>query len=216
MCHDVLYNNYVKCVLFNCLIALGCDCINIESSTEGKEEKKRVWTKRKDNEKNQMLCHWCFWFFTNAPMCKARKTGESMDKKGVMVEEWKARRKEWMKKRWKKGKRGKVVLGKVLFVFVWLCLCLFPFFFTCTHHTTTPHHNTRSHSLTTQHDALVHTITCKQGCVLCCLFLGVDKETHTASSTPHTPSVDVTQHTPTNPTQTQLMVQATKRWQWQW
>ena len=40
-----------------------------------------------------------------------------MDKKGVMVEEWKARRKEWKKKRWKKGKREKVVLGKVLFVF---------------------------------------------------------------------------------------------------
>ena len=41
-----------------------------------------------------------------------------MDKKGVMVEEWKARRKEWKKKRWKKGKREKVVLGKVLSVFV--------------------------------------------------------------------------------------------------
>ena len=38
-----------------------------------------------------------------------------MDKKGVMVEEWKARRKEWKKKRWKKGKREKVVLGKGLF-----------------------------------------------------------------------------------------------------
>ena len=35
-----------------------------------------------------------------------------------MVEEWKARRKEWMKKRRKKGKREKVVLGKVLLVFV--------------------------------------------------------------------------------------------------
>ena len=41
-----------------------------------------------------------------------------MDKKGVMVEGWKARRKEWMKKRMKKEKREKVVLGKVLFVFV--------------------------------------------------------------------------------------------------
>ena len=41
-----------------------------------------------------------------------------MDKKGVMVEEWKARRKEWKKKRWKKEEKGKVVLGKVLFVFV--------------------------------------------------------------------------------------------------
>ena len=41
-----------------------------------------------------------------------------MDKKGVIVEEWKARRKEWMKKRRKKGNGEKVVLGKVLFVFV--------------------------------------------------------------------------------------------------
>ena len=41
-----------------------------------------------------------------------------MNKKGVMVEEWKARRKERVKKRWKKGKREKVVLGKVLFVFL--------------------------------------------------------------------------------------------------
>ena len=41
-----------------------------------------------------------------------------MDKNTVMVEEWKARRKEWKKKRKKKGKREKVVLAKVLFVFV--------------------------------------------------------------------------------------------------
>ena len=41
-----------------------------------------------------------------------------MDKKEVMVGEWKARRKEWKKKRRKKGKREKVVLAKVLFVFV--------------------------------------------------------------------------------------------------
>ena len=41
-----------------------------------------------------------------------------MDKEGVMVEEWKGRRKEWKKKRREKGKREKVVLAKVLFVFV--------------------------------------------------------------------------------------------------
>ena len=40
-----------------------------------------------------------------------------MDKKGVIVEEWKARRKEWKKRRRKKVKREKVVLGKVLFCF---------------------------------------------------------------------------------------------------
>ena len=41
-----------------------------------------------------------------------------MDKKGVMVEEWKARRKGVEEKEEEKGKREKVVLGKVLFVFV--------------------------------------------------------------------------------------------------
>ena len=41
-----------------------------------------------------------------------------MNKKGVIVEEWKARRKEWKKKEEEKRKREKVVLGKVLFVFV--------------------------------------------------------------------------------------------------
>ena len=100
------------------MIVLGCDSINIESSTERKEEKKRVWTRRKDNEMNQRLCRWCFWFTTNAFMCEAWKVCEYIDKNGVMVEEWKARRKEWKKKRRKKGKREKVVLGKVLFVFV--------------------------------------------------------------------------------------------------
>ena len=58
-------------MLFDDLIVLDCDFINIESSAEGKEEKKRVWTKRKDDEKNQMLCHWCFWFTMNALMCEA-------------------------------------------------------------------------------------------------------------------------------------------------
>ena len=41
-----------------------------------------------------------------------------MDKKGVMIEEWKARRKGWKKKRREKGKREKVVLGKFIFFFV--------------------------------------------------------------------------------------------------
>ena len=58
-------------MLFNALIALDCDVINIESSVERKEEKKRVWIKRKDDEKNQMLRHCCFWFFTDALMCEA-------------------------------------------------------------------------------------------------------------------------------------------------
>ena len=40
-----------------------------------------------------------------------------MNKKGVMVEEWKVRRKEWKKKEEKKRNRETVVLGKVLFVF---------------------------------------------------------------------------------------------------
>ena len=57
-------------MLFDDLIVLDCDYINIESSTEGKEDEKRVWTKRKDDEMNQMLCHWCFWFTMNVLMCE--------------------------------------------------------------------------------------------------------------------------------------------------
>ena len=83
------------------------------------KKRKRVFgQKEKTMKKNQMLSHLCFWFTMNAPICEAWETGECKDKMGVMVEEWKARRKEWKKKRWKKGKREKVVLGKVLFVFV--------------------------------------------------------------------------------------------------
>ena len=55
---------------FDVLIVLDCGDINTESSTDGKEEKKRVWTKRKDDEKNRMLSHWCFWLTINAHMCE--------------------------------------------------------------------------------------------------------------------------------------------------
>ena len=70
---------------------------------------------------------------------KHEKTGECMDKKGVMVEEWKARRKEWKKKRWKKGKREKSGFGKSPFWFLFDCVfasSLFP----CTHHSITSQH----------------------------------------------------------------------------
>ena len=58
-------------MLFDDLIVLDCDCINIESSAEGKEERKRVWTKGKDDEMNQMLGNLCFWFIMNALMYEA-------------------------------------------------------------------------------------------------------------------------------------------------
>ena len=58
-------------MLFDDLIVLDCDVFSNESSTEGKEEEKRVWTKRKDDEMNRMLCHWCFWLAMNALMCEA-------------------------------------------------------------------------------------------------------------------------------------------------
>ena len=54
----------------------------------------------------------------NALMHGAWKTGVCMDKEGVMVEEWKARRKEWKKKRWEKREKGKSGFGKSPFVFV--------------------------------------------------------------------------------------------------
>ena len=58
-------------MLFDDLIVLYYESIIIESSAEGKEEKKRVWTKRKNDEMNQMLSHWCFCFTTNGHMYEA-------------------------------------------------------------------------------------------------------------------------------------------------
>ena len=94
-----------------------------------------------------------------------------MDEKGVMVEEWKARRKEWKKKRWKKGK-GKKWFWEKSFLFLFDCVFASSLFFPLhpPHHHATTHAHTHS-PLTTQHDALVHTITCKQGHVLHCLWI---------------------------------------------
>ena len=87
------------------------------------------------------------------------------------------------------------------------CCCVVPLLPFC------PRHNTRSH---THHTPYIMTHLCTPShanrAVCCAAFFGkVDSETHTASSTPLTPSLDITQHTPTNPTQTQLIVQATMR-----
>ena len=60
-----------------------------------------------------------------------------MDKKRVMVEEWKARRKEWKKKRWKKGK-GKKWFWEKPFLFFFDCVFASSPFFPCTHHITMP------------------------------------------------------------------------------
>ena len=79
-----------------------------------------------------------------------------------MVEEWKARRKEWMKKRLKKRGKGKSGFGKSPFCF---CLTVFAsslFPLALNHHATTHAHTHH----TIQHDALVHSITCKQDHVL--------------------------------------------------
>ena len=128
---------------------------------------------------------------------------------------WKSGRqgeKSGRKRGGKKGEREKVVLGKALFVFVWLCLLRLPFF-SCT--TPPPLHNTRSHSPTTHHttwrNGAHHHMQTEPCAVL--PFLGVDSETHTASSTPHTPSLDIMQHTSTTPAQTKLMVHTTNGWQ---
>ena len=107
------------------------------------------------------------------------KTDEFMDKKGVMVEEWKARRKGWKKKRWKKGEKGKSGFWEKSFLVLFDCVFASPLF---SLHPPHHHHNTHAHVHITQHDALVHTITCKQGRVLCCLFWEWTAR-HTASST---------------------------------
>ena len=134
-----------------------------------------------------------------------------MDKKGVMMEEWEAKRKRVEEKEEEKKGKGKKWFWEKSFCFLFDCVFASSLFFPAP--TTPPRHNTRSCSPTTHHTtrrigAHHHMQT---GLCVSPPFLGVDSETHTASSTPHTPSLDITQHTPTNPTQTQLMVQATMR-----
>ena len=94
------------------------------------------------------------------------KIDDCMDKKRVIVEEWKAGRKEWKKKRWKKGKREKSGFWEKSFLFLFDCVFASCLFFLM--HPSRPHHNTRPHSThhTIQHGTLVHTVTCKQGRVL--------------------------------------------------
>ena len=69
-----------------------------------------------------------------------------------MVEEWKARRKEWKKKRWKKGKREKVVFWEKAFLRLFdRVFASSPFYLAPTsHHHAATHAHTHP-PLTTQH-----------------------------------------------------------------
>ena len=67
-----------------------------------------------------------------------------MDKKGVMVEEWKARRKGVEEKEVEKREKGKSGFGKSPFCFcLTVCFASSPLFPPAP---TTPRHNTRLHS----------------------------------------------------------------------
>ena len=79
--------------------------------------------------------------------CEAWEMGVYLDKEGVMVEEWKARRKEWKKKRRKRGK-GKKWFWEKSFLFLFDCVFASSLFFPCTHHTVTPHTLTLTHHTT--------------------------------------------------------------------
>ena len=135
-------------MLFDDLIALCCNVIDIESSAEGKKRKREFG--QKEQTMKRIRC--CVIGVFGSPRmfsCVKYEKQASVDKRGVMVEEWKARRKEWKKKRRKKGKREKVVLGKVLFV-LFDCVFAFSLFpLHPPHHATThalthpPHHTTR-------------------------------------------------------------------------
>ena len=61
------------------------------------------------------------------------------------------------------------------------------------HHATTYVHTHPPHNI--QHNTLVHTITRKQGRVLCCLFFWEWTARHTQHHLPHTQSHDIMQHT---------------------
>ena len=189
---------------FDVLIVLDCGDINTESSTDGKEEKKRVWTKRKDDEKNRMLSHWCFWLTINAHMCEEWKTGECGWEwsDGGRVEGKEKRVEEKEEEKREKGKSG---FGKKPFCFCLTVSLPLPLFILHPRHTTTPQHTLTliHHSpLNIQHDALVHTITCKQVRVLCCLFLGSGQRDtlHHPHPTLHHLTPHNT-HQQTNPTQ---------------
>ena len=54
----------------------------------------------------------------NTSMCEERKTGECLDEKGVMVEEWRQGEKSGRKRGGKKGKGKKWFWEKSFFVFV--------------------------------------------------------------------------------------------------
>ena len=96
-----------------------------------------------------------------------------------------------------KREKGKVVLGKALFLFLFDCVFASSPFFPA--FTTPPHHNTRSHSPTTSHN-MTHWCTPSHAnrAVCCAASFWEWTKRHTASSTPLTPSLEIMQHTPTN------------------
>ena len=131
-----------------------------------------------------------------------------MDKKGVMVEEWKARRKEWKKKRWKKREKGKSGFGKSPF-----CFCLTVCFASSLFSLHPPHHHATTHALTHLPHNMTHWCTPSHANrAMCCAALFWEWTARHTLHHPHpTASFDITQHTQTNQTQTQLMAQATKK-----
>ena len=107
-----------------------------------KKRKERVWTKEKMMKRNR-FCIIGVFGSSQTHSCVKHEKQVRVDKKGVIVEGWKARRKEWKKKEVKKGK-GKKWFWEKSFLFLFDCVfasSLFP-------HapTTSPRHNTRSHS----------------------------------------------------------------------
>ena len=95
----------------------------------------------------------------------------------------------------KKGK-GKKWFWEKSFLFLFDCVfAFFPFFLPAP--TTPPPHNMLTHTHhPPQYYAWVHTITCKQGHVLCCLFFGSgQRDTHCIICTPHSITLHHTTHT---------------------
>ena len=96
----------------------------------------------------------------------------SVDKKVVMVEEWKARRKEVEEKEVEKKGKGKKWFWEKSFLLLFDCA---PSLLPCTNHTITQHN--MMHWCTPSH----------ANRAVCCaaLFLGVDSKTHCIIHTPH-------------------------------
>ena len=149
-----------------------------------KRRERESLDKRKDDEKNRMLCHWCF----GSPRMHSCVKHEKQVSVWIRREWWwksgRQGEKSGRKRGGKKGKKGKSGFGKSLFCFCLTVSLPLPFFPQHPpHHHTTPHTHTHPPHHTTWRIGAHHHMQTGPCAVL--PFLGVDSETHCIIHTPH-------------------------------